>query len=95
MDDARYPDHTTPVTQCPGCKKEVDGALSTTVTSPPPEPGDLSVCAYCGVAGVFTKERTVRALTQDEFQALPAQAKMDISRATAVVMARLEMDGLV
>ena len=92
MKDTRYPDYQTPDATCPGCGKHVDGALASTVRSPAPKPGDLTVCGYCGVAGVFTDDLQIRALTQDEFVDLPAQTKQDISRATAVVMARLEME---
>jgi hypothetical protein len=94
MKDTRYHDYETPDTNCPGCGKDINGALASRVQSPPPKPGDLSVCAYCAVAGVFTDDLTVRALTADEFEALPVQAKMDISRATGAVMARREMEGL-
>lgn len=55
-------------TNCPGCKKKLDAATCLHIISEDPtrrndpEPGDYSVCAYCGQPMRFTKGLRLRAV---------------------------------
>lgn len=47
--------HQTPCASCPHCARSLDGATNTWGSkSAPPEPGDLSICGYCGGMLVFS-----------------------------------------
>ena len=39
-----------------------------------PQPGDYTVCINCGALSVFTREMTLRPLTQEEHADLPQNA---------------------
>ena len=56
---------------CPFCGKPCDAAGATSRLSPPPKPGDYSICLYCAAVAVFADERgTTRKPTQEETAAL-------------------------
>ncbi len=57
------------VNECPYCHHEL-GASSPVSGGIIPRPGDNSVCYYCAGLLVFTAPNVVRALTDDEYQAL-------------------------
>lgn len=65
---------------CPSCQRRLDAVTSATVgdrpdTAPVPEPGDVTICAYCGAVLVMTTD-SFRLATQAEVDALPDLTKM-------------------
>lgn len=64
---------------CPSCQRRLDAVTSATIgdkpeTAPCPEPGDVTICAYCSAVLVFTA-KAFRLATQDEVDALPELTK--------------------
>ena len=56
--------------RCPACLKTLDG-VTDPFSGKTPQPGDISICAYCALRLVFNTDLTVRALSADEIEALP------------------------
>jgi len=52
----------TPETQCCECKANLDAAAGPCK----PEPGDFTLCAYCGSLNVFTDNLALRPPTDEE-----------------------------
>jgi hypothetical protein len=50
---------------CTNCHKVVDAA-SGVGTDDSPDPGDFTICIYCGHLMVFADDLTLRELTEDE-----------------------------
>lgn len=59
-----------PVTFCEGCGARNNSATVTDNSSSVPTEGDVSICAYCGMAGVYRADQTVRPMTAREWDAL-------------------------
>lgn len=70
--------------KCPYCSKTVDAATCTTNIDAKPSKGDLSVCLYCGGLLTFISPTSVRAISNDEYKALPCDAKRELSKAIKV-----------
>jgi hypothetical protein len=51
--------HLKPVPQCVDCGKQLDGAIGVD-TDDAPDPGDFTVCAYCGSIMVYNDGLTLR-----------------------------------
>jgi hypothetical protein len=51
--------HLKPVAQCVDCGKWLDGAAGVD-TDDAPDPGDFTVCAYCGSIMVYKDDLTLR-----------------------------------
>jgi hypothetical protein len=66
--------------QCPRCTSPLDGFVCIHDPGAVPEPGSLSICAYCRLALVF-EERGIRGLAVDEFKALDDATQVDLIRA--------------
>jgi hypothetical protein len=64
------------VSPCPTCGKGLDAASS--AKGHTPRPGDASVCIYCSTALVFAEDLTLRAMTDDELEALPTEVRNQI-----------------
>lgn len=56
---------------CPSCKKEMDAISSRDGRKP--EPGDLSICLYCGAFLRFLEGHKMEPLPPADFNALPAE----------------------
>jgi hypothetical protein len=52
-----------------------------------PRPGDIVVCLHCGAATRVTKERELKALTDDDISKLPLFEQADVLRAQFAVRA--------
>jgi hypothetical protein len=56
-----------PATTCLGCGKPLDGATAVVVDEDTsPDPGDLTVCIYCGHLMAFGDDLQLRELTPEE-----------------------------
>jgi hypothetical protein len=66
--------------RCPVCHEVSDGV--TQVSNEPiprgPEPGDISICAYCLTVSVFREDGTLRVASSEECADLPDWAKARI-----------------
>jgi hypothetical protein len=47
------------------CGKRLDAASNVNDINPP-EPGDVSICLYCGTINMFALDMSLRQLTEDE-----------------------------
>lgn len=59
---------------CPNCRSRLDGYTALGADNPAPNPGDLTVCAYCSAALEFV-ENGLAPLTRAKLDALPADAR--------------------
>jgi len=58
---------------CPSCGELIDAASNR--GDAVPKPSDLSVCVFCGAALVFGDNLKLRAMTAEEFAALPDEVR--------------------
>ena len=58
--------------ECKSCKKDLD-AHSGIDTDRSPEPGDLSVCAYCGAISEFDEGLNLKPLSDEELLVIAAE----------------------
>lgn len=70
----------------PKCRKKLDGWTATDKGGASPQPGDLSVCAYCGCVLEFVDNGVVN-VTPEKWKALPEQTQREIKRAAAAIQA--------
>ena len=70
--------HRIATTRCPTCGYTFDAVGDLTEDSPPPSPGDLTVCMRCTAALVFTEYGGVRLATRAEIA--EEQASVDDMR---------------
>ena len=58
--------------KCPTCGARLDSWTETSKDSPPPQHGDLTVCAYCRTIGTFGsgQSRHVNRMSQEDVSAL-------------------------
>lgn len=54
-----------PSSPCTNCGKQLDGATSVDCDAPP-DPGDMTVCIYCGHLMAFNEDLQLRDLTPAE-----------------------------
>lgn len=70
---------------CPSCGAVVDGATQINGDAEGlPDPGDLSMCIYCGKYLLFTEGLELRLLTEAEVCDLPEHARTLLQRARDV-----------
>ena len=69
---------TNPQNICPQCGNHNTGASMDEDASP--VAGDISICFYCGYVSVFNEDLSLRAITTDEKQALPADVLERINK---------------
>lgn len=68
-----------PAGACPACRRPMDAATSVD-SEVRPKAGDLSLCGACGAFLVFRDDLTVRAIREDEWQALPQHVRAEMFR---------------
>jgi hypothetical protein len=69
---------------CPRCKKTLDGATPM-CRGDVPEPGDYTVCAYCGVVLKWNSDMVLVLMNEEDFRQLSTEELVDISKASEVV----------
>lgn len=66
---------------CLGCGVKLDAATSTDGDFDP-QPGSISICAYCGSIAIFKDDMSLRPFTQEEidelFDELPDDAREQV-----------------
>jgi hypothetical protein len=78
--------HILKPSECPECGKNNDVATNANGGDDPPNPGDISVCFYCGTALEFTDELT---LTRLDLSTLGPEESILISKVIKNVTDRL------
>lgn len=75
-----------PSSTCKGCGKVSDAATSPREIRQP-NPGDFSVCLYCGYLAAFADDLTVRDLTDKEMYLVAGNPRiLEVQRARARIM---------
>lgn len=59
-------DQHVPPSSCTNCSKPLDGATSVGAEDGVPDPGDVTVCIYCGHIMAFDEDLYLRDLTAAE-----------------------------
>jgi hypothetical protein len=59
-------DRHTPRSRCLGCGRKIDGATYVGEEDQAPDPGDVTVCIYCGHIQAFDDDLKLRELTPVE-----------------------------
>jgi hypothetical protein len=85
MDDRLY---LTLPQNCPGCGAKNDGHYATSELTGPPEPGSVSVCAYCQTIGIYS-EGGIRLPTFEERRIIASDAT--VQQAVETVKAWLKL----
>lgn len=70
---------TNAAARCPACMKQLDGATDL-LGSRRPQPGDLSICAYCLVWLRFNDDLTLCLLTPRDIESLDDDTKQLLSQ---------------
>jgi hypothetical protein len=65
-----------PWSRCTGCGKRVDGATPIDDETATPDPGDVTVCIYCGHVMAYTDDLQLRDLTDAETRDIEADEKI-------------------
>ena len=78
---SRYSNRLDTPAPCLGCGKVLDAAAFVKHAQTP-EPGDISVCFYCGHIAAFANDLTFRELTDTEMHAVAGDA--DVLRVQSV-----------
>lgn len=78
--------HRVEVSFCAGCGGRLDGATATDGRSAP-EPGAISICAYCRTVHVFQEDLRLQPMGHAEFLSLPDDVRQHLLRAGAALAA--------
>ena len=70
-------DHHVPLTHCPFCGKELDGASGTNGDQAP-RPGDFSVCIGCASPLVFGPDLSLQIISAKHWAALSEENLADL-----------------
>jgi len=60
-----------PEAECLRCRKKVDAASCIADDGAAPEPGDVTICIFCGYLMTFADDLSFRELTEEEILELP------------------------
>lgn len=71
--------------KCPACGHDIE-ASTHLVDEVSPEPGDVSVCLYCGEFYIFDDDMNFRDPTPEEYVRLEATPELDLVRRAAVLV---------
>jgi hypothetical protein len=78
-----------PLSSCIGCGRRVDASTPIDHASAKPDPGDITVCFYCGHIMAYAEDLSLRNLTDAEMHAVAGnEAVLAIMRARGRMMAR-------
>lgn len=74
---------------CPTCGKLLDGLTNPTGGSLDAQPGDISVCAYCGEVLIFDESLKLKLSTEEDLKDLDQEVKQTLKRVKEVILSRL------
>lgn len=73
-------------TRCPLCGHRFDSAMGID-TDEGPEEGSLSVCIECAGVHVYNADLTLRSMSEQEWDELPADVRQQLTDAQAAIRA--------
>lgn len=73
--------------ECKGCGHRVDVAMALD-GGYVPEPGDATVCCYCGTFMVFEEGLALRLMTEEDIAELEDGLRMDMVRMRRIILDR-------
>lgn len=73
--------------RCPRCKHIVDSGGLPSGERVKPTPGDFSVCINCGTVNRYDGALFLEELTDEDFNALPAEEQAEIRKVQSLVAA--------
>lgn len=85
----------TAETSCPYCKAKIDSASPARNDESTPDPGDCTMCLYCGEWLVFEDGLTLRIPTDDELVEIGLDPDCRRTRAAWVLISREVAEGKV
>jgi hypothetical protein len=65
---------------CCGCGSKLDAASTADGSDYTPEPGSLSICAYCGVVSIFEDDMSLKPMTLKEIDDLPFKIRSEVMK---------------
>lgn len=71
---------TLSASPCTNCGKQLDAALMVGDDGSTPQPGDITLCAYCSHVMAFAEDLTVRELTDDEILIVAGDKRLLIAQ---------------
>ena len=71
---------------CLRCGALMDAASHLTDDDATPEPGDVTICLYCGMLMAFSEDLTFRELTEEEITKVPLDEVSRFQRARKAAM---------
>lgn len=83
VDDNLFPDYRMADTACPRCGNRLEACTNAEAAGGGPGPGDLTLCAYCSAALVFTEDLDVRPATAADLAKLDEEGRATLAKAAA------------
>jgi hypothetical protein len=68
--------HRLPEQHCSSCGSKLNAATFVGPDDSRPDPGDLSICLYCGYLSAYADDLTLRPLTSAEMHAVAGSPSM-------------------
>lgn len=84
VDGNLFPDYPTADTVCPHCENKIEACTNMQAAGGGPKPGDLTLCAYCAAALIFTDGLGVRPATPDDLADLDDESRASLVKAAVV-----------
>jgi len=75
-----------PEAECLRCRKKVDAASCVADGGAAPEPGDVTICIFCGYLMTFADDLSFRELTEEDILELPLDEVSRFQNARKKVM---------
>lgn len=79
-----------PTSPCSNCKRLTDAATVVDHADAIPKPGDLSVCAYCGVINAYDAALLLVPFPDEDFSLLPLDVRRLLKRVQTAIISRRE-----
>ncbi|WP_395753360.1 hypothetical protein [Prosthecobacter sp.] len=76
---------TLPVSPCPCCYAALEAATGITDTNALPQPGDVTLCMYCGAKLKFDAVMKMVPLSADQFQKLDPQTRHQLNVSSRLI----------
>lgn len=73
---------------CPSCGANLDASSAVDSKPRPPEPGDFSICAYCGDILVYDAQTRLRSAELNDLLTIPEDVRDGIYAAQKIIHER-------
>lgn len=81
------PSGRMPETHCPCCEEMLDAVTSLDADGAP-EPGDVSLCAYCGEILQFDEDMQLTKVTEEVWNSLPLFSRSELIKVQGLVRSK-------